>query len=546
MGNKYACDYCRHVRTPTSRVVRVWSAETASDAYLARDTLLAESPAESPDPAVQREFVQREGPFTEYRRTVERHGDEIRDITTFRMVVPWFGWLFRWPVRATLRSHHVGNGTQPRWAPPDRLNAHQVKILGLLAAVSMSSAFVNTLFTQTVNFAADDFGISEQGQSFAGVIVRFGIVLALPFTILADRVGRRRMINLLAWLAPTLASLGALAPNFWALTASQTVARPLGIALDLLIAVAAAEEMPKNSRAYAVSVLAMASGLGAGVAVMTLPLADIGPSAWRLVYVVSLVWLIAAIDVSRRLTETPRFEHVIEIHGVGHTHIDRHRLAIITSVAFMANLFVAPASYFQNRYLDDVRGYSGSGIALFTIATATPASIGFVVGGRVADTTGRRRLLALSLPIATALLVASFTTGGWPMWMAAFGGGLIGGMAYPAFSVYRTELFPTARRAQAGGLIAAMALIGGSIGLLLAGELLDRGWSYGAVMATLAIAQVFAALIVFTTYPETAHRSLEELNPEDASGFQATRPPQRRSGRRHLSGRGDRARSRHG
>ena len=518
MEVKYARDYCSHVLGPASRVERLWpsaaSAATTADskagAFAARDTIVAEQ-----DVGDGR-FVQREGPFAEYSRVVERRGDGVRDVTTFRLVLPWFGWLFRWPVRATLRSTRRERGVQPAWAPPDRLNAHQVMVLGLLAAVSLSSAFVNTLFTQTVNFAADDFGISEQGQGIAGVIVRFGIVLALPFAVLAARVGRRRMIVLLAWLAPTLASLGAIAPNFWALTATQTIARPLGIALDLLIAVAADEEMPKNSRAYAVSVLAMASGLGAGVAVIALPLADIGPGAWRLVYVVSLVWLLAALDVSRRLTETPRFEHVVEIHAIGKAHIDRHRLAIIATVAFTANLFIAPASYFQNRYLSDVRGYSAAGISLFTLATATPASLGFVLGGRVADTTGRRRLLAVSLPAATLLLVASFTVGGWPMWLAAFAGGLVAGMAYPAFAVYRTELFPTGRRGQAGGVIVATALIGGSLGLIAAGVLLDLGWSYGAVMGTLALGQAVAATIVLTSYPETAHRSLEEINPEDA------------------------------
>ena len=58
-----------------------------------------------------------------------------------------------------------------------------------------------------------------------------------------------------------------------------------------------------------------------------IPLADV--ANWRLVYVVSLVWLIVAVDVSRRLTETPRFEHVLEAHQVGRTHVDRRRFAII-------------------------------------------------------------------------------------------------------------------------------------------------------------------------------------------------------------------------
>jgi MFS family permease len=464
----------------------------------------------------QIEFEQAEGPFEEYRRTVVVRDGSVVDLTTYRLDIPWFGWLFRWPVRASLKQRAPGTGAQPAWAPPDRLEPRHLLVLGLLAAVSMSSAFVNTLFTQTVNFAADDFGISEKGQGFAGVIVRCGIVLALPFAVLADRIGRRRMIVLLAWLAPTLASLGALAPNFWVLTATQTVARPLGIALDLLIAVAAAEEMPRNSRAYAVSVLAMASGLGAGIAVMALPLADVGAGGWRYVYVVSLVWLVAAVTVTRRLTETPRFERIVETHHVGDAHIDKKRFAIIASVAFLANLFIAPASYFQNRYLDDVRGFSASGIAIFTLATATPASIGFVLGGRLADTAGRRRVLAISIPLATGGLVLSFVVGGVVMWISAFVGGLLAGIAFPAFSVYRTELFPTGRRGQAGGLIVAMALIGGSIGLLLAGFLIDRGWSYGSTMGLLALAQVVTATVVYTSYPETAHRTLEEINPEDA------------------------------
>lgn len=461
-------------------------------------------------------YEQAEGPFRDYARTVRVEGDEVVDTTTYRLEIPWFGWLFRWPVRHALRHHGAGNGTPPRWAPPDRLEPRHVMVLGLLAAVSMPSAFVNTLFTQTVNFAADDFGISEQGQGIAGVMVRLGIVLALPFAVLADRLGRRRMIVLLAWLAPLLASLGSLAPNFWVLAVSQTIARPLGLALDLLIAVAAAEEMPRNSRAYAVSILAMASGLGAGVAVMSLPLADLGPGGWRFVYVVALVWLTAAVTVSRRLTETPRFEHIVETHHVGDAHIDKKRFAIIAGVAFLANLFIAPASFFQNRYLDDVRGYSAGEISLFTLATATPASIGFVLGGRLADTAGRRRVLATSIPLATGGLVLSFAVGGPVMWGAAFIGGLVAGMAFPAFSVYRTEMFPTGRRGQAGGLIVACALVGGSVGLLLAGFLIDRGWSYGQTMATLAIAQVVTATVVFTTYPETAHKTLEEINPEDA------------------------------
>jgi MFS family permease len=470
-------------------------------------------------------FAQRDGPFTTYERTVTPDGEHVLERTRYRLVVPWFGWLFAVPVRAALARRGrrpteratSSPGAQPTWAPPDRLTPRQVLVLGLLGAASMSSAFVNTLFTQTVNFAADDFHISESGQGIAGVIVRCGIVLALPIAIAADRVGRRRMIVLVAWLAPACAALGAVAPNFTVLVATQTVGRPLGLALDMLVAVVATEEMPRNSRAYAVSVLAMASGLGAGVAVAILPVADLGASGWRLVYVATLIWLLVAADLARRLPETERFE---KPHAVA-PRLARGRFALIGVVAFLANVFVAPASFFQNRYLRDIRGYSAAEIAAFTLCTATPAGLGLVIGGRLADVTGRRRVFALSLPVGTTLLVMSFVVGGPAMWACAFGGGLLGGVAFPALAVYRTELFPTGNRGRAAGFVTALALVGGSLGLVATGELVDRGWSYGEVMVMLALAQVVTAAIVVLSYPETAHRDLDELNPEDRVGLSA-------------------------
>jgi MFS family permease len=161
-----------------------------------------------------------------------------------------------------------------------------------------------------------------------------------------------------------------------------------------------------------------------------------------------------------------------------------------------------------------VRGFSAGLISVFTISTATPAALGFVVGGKMADVHGRRRILVLAIPIATSMLVWSFAVSGFGLWFGAFGAGFIGGIAYPAFAVYRTELFPTGNRSRAAGLITAAALVGGSIGLLLSGRLLDLGWSYGTTMAVMAIGQVVAVVIIVSRYPETAHRDLDELNPE--------------------------------
>jgi MFS family permease len=469
-------------------------------------------------------FVQDHGPLRHYDRRLRPSADGgLDEVTEYQVGLPWFGWAFAPLVRRAIRhrprpvhldpssSHEAGE--QPWWAPPDRLDQRQAQVLGLLAAASLCAAFVNTLFTQTVNFAAKDFGVGNSGQGVAGTVVRAGIVIALPCVVLADRIGRRRMIQFTATAAPLCCALGAFAPSFALLTASQAVGRPLGLALDLLIAVAAAEEMPRNSRAYAVSVLAMASGLGAGICVMALRLADLGAGAWRLVYLVALIWLLVAADLARRLPETKRFE--AHRHDAVRHHIDRRRLTALSAAAFFGNLFVAPASFFQNRYLEEVRGYSGGGIALFTVATATPAGIGILAGGRLADHYGRRILGAVSLVVGTAIYLCSFAVGGRLMWAAALVGGVVIGLSVPALGVYRGELFPTGGRSLAGYAVTVSALLSGSLSVLVTGPLLDRGASHVEVLGVFALGQLVVAAIVLLAFPETAHRELEELNPED-------------------------------
>jgi len=502
-----------HVRT----VERTWPDEPAVAAALAlpRDDIVRERPGTAP-----LTFEQTEGPFLDYaRRITPAAGGALRETTSYRWSLPWFAWLFTLPLRWTIgrrfappgRRHHPHGAPTPFWAPPDRLDPRQLRVLGLLAAASMSSAFVNTLFTQTVNFAADDYGITDTGVGVAGAVVRAGIVFVLPVAVLADRIGRRRVVTAMAVAAPLVTAAGAVAPSFGLLVATQTIGRPIGLALDFLVAVVATEEMPRNSRAYAVSVLAMASGLGAGVAVMALPLADVSAGSWRYVYVVSLVWLAVAVSIARGLPETARFQrpHVVA------PALDRRRFGVLATAAFLGNVFVAPASLFQNGYLDEERGYSATLIAVFTLTTATPAALGLIVGGRLADIGGRRRIIALGVPATAGFLVLSYSVGGPLMWIAVFLAGLCGGITYPALAVYRTELFPTGNRSRGAGLLTAAALLGGIGGLLAMGSLLDRGWTHGRVIALLAVGQLAVVVIVAGWYPETAHRELEELNPLD-------------------------------
>ena len=388
----------------------------------------------------------------------------------------------------------------------------------LVGLASMSAAFTNTLFTQTVAFAADEFNISQSGQGIGAAIVRFGIIICLPLVANADRHGRRPMMIALAWAAPIISAFGAIAPSYSFLVATQAIGRPLGLTLDILIAVVAIEEMPRNGRAYATGVLALLSGIGGGVAVASLPLADLGITAWRLVYLVGLVWVIVAIALMRWLPESQRFEKHVSIpleQRIKSLTVMRKNLGRICSVVFLTNLYIATASIFQNRYLKDDRGYSAALVAIFTVATSSPASLGLILGGRIADERGRRILGTLLVPIGAFLLALSVSVSGPLMWIVAILGGFAFGLSYPALAVYRGEMFPTGVRGLAGGIIMTSALVGGSFGLIGAGRVLDTGVSYGTVMMTLVLGPLIASIVVWFRYPETAHLELEDITTEN-------------------------------
>jgi MFS family permease len=177
-------------------------------------------------------------------------------------------------------------------------------------------------------------------------------------------------------------------------------------------------------------------------------------------------------------------------------------------------MFIASASVYFVNYLRDEHNYDALMVSVFTIVTAMPAGLGLIIGGRVADQRGRRLVGAFSLAIGTLLVVVAFATAGSTMWISQIIGGFFLGISYPALGVYRGEMFPTAHRSAGAATVTACGLIGGSLGLIAAGQLLARGWSYGEVMAALALAPLLVMVIVLTKFPETVHRELEDITPD--------------------------------
>lgn len=468
------------------------------------------------------------GPYDHYVRTIEvvpelqpNGTHRVTERVEFKLAIPIWGALFRGIVARTFRRREVVASTgdhepkaAPWWSPPDLLDARASRMVALLATLSMVTGYLGTVISQTITFAADQFDASKSAQGATLAAARTGVLLSLLLMVIADRRGRQRLMVVCTVGGIVAAAIGALSPNLVFLGSSQFLSRSFATALTLLIAVVAAEEMPKGARAYAASVIAMTGALGAGGAVILLPLADLDPNGWRAIYLAPLLAMPFYVRIASRVPESRRFVRPhARVTMAGH----RGRLALLGASTFFGVLFLAPATQFQNDFLRDDHGFSALGITIFTICTNTPAGIGIVVGGRLADLKGRRVVGAIGTFGGAVLLASAYHVSGPWLWLAWVCGSIVAAMTVPALAVYGPELFPTALRGRANGLITLTGVAGGAIGLSVAGRLGDHFDSLGPGLTMLAAGPVVVALLVLTLYPETAHMELEELNPEDAA-----------------------------
>jgi MFS family permease len=290
------------------------------------------------------------------------------------------------------------------------------------------------------------------------------------------------------------------------------VVRTLVSASTVLLTVTAAEEMPAGTRAYGISLLGLCGAGGVGICLFALPLADLGDSAWRILYAIPILGLPLIRAVARHLPETRRFDVQHPEVALG-THA--RRLWLLAVSAFLLNLFKDPASQLLNDFLRDERGYSAAGISSFNVATNLPGFFGVVIGGVIADRFGRRGIGAVAVLAGALFTVTQMHSSGAAMWGWSIVASTIGAAAIPALGVYGPELFPTSLRGRANGVIAVVGVLGTIVGLVTAGYLSDRWDGLAPALTLLSIGPLVMAGLVIAFFPETARLELEELNPED-------------------------------
>lgn len=484
-----------------------------------RNDLVEEAAIEGSDNLA---FEAVEGPFKRYERTLTIGPADVdgtrpvEERIDFRLDVPFWTVLITPLAWWSLRRRH--DDKMPWWSPPEIFDRRSARIAALMCSMAILAGYLGTLLSQTITFAARDFG-SGQETGDQGVVLaaaRIGIFITVYIVARADRDGRRKILLGSAIGGSVLAVLTALSTSLWTYGLTQAMARSLSTALALLIGIIAAEETPPGSRAYVTSVIAMVGGLGSGMVIWFLPLADISDGSWRLIFLVPALGVPLTLAVGRHLPESKRFVEVQERVREADKSVWGKRLVLLGATALLLSMFTAPGSQFENQYLREERGFSATKISLYQLITGTPIGIGILVGGRLADTRGRRIVGASAVVLGAFFLILRYSNEGWPLWFAGIAGGIIGPAAIPALGVYSPELFGTANRGKASGLITIIGVAGSVIGLLSVGFLVERFGSFGPVFLLLGIGPLLVAFLILRFFPETAGQTLEDINPEDA------------------------------
>jgi len=413
---------------------------------------------------------------------------------------------------------------------PPALSRHQWRVMGLIAVVNIFDQYDLMLFSLALKQIQADLAIPEHQVGELGAIIRLGALPAFLFGVLADRIGRRRVLLLTIVAYTVLTGATAFAPDARTFVVLQFGARVFAVAEVMLAYVVIAEELDPEARGWGAGALAALGALGSGLALALFALVDVLPMGWRALYLIGLAPLLLIAWLRRSLPEPERYAEHARTRAeeptsagalrpvVDLVRMYPGRMLMIAAVIFLLNFAENAAGFFGPKYLQEAHGWAPWHYSLLGVAGGFVGIFGGAFAGRLSDRHGRRRIAALFL-VAHPLAVLGFYQGaGWPlvpMWIGMVFSGMAGGVVLAAFG---NELFPTSYRSTASGARVIVATLGGVLGLWTESLLYGVFQSHWTAISVLVCVALVAPILVAAFFPETSGRALEETAPERPAG----------------------------
>jgi MFS family permease len=380
-----------------------------------------------------------------------------------------------------------------------------------LLLAGLASFFVS-LDSSTLTLAlpaiSHDFHAGVPALSDMGSVLALGALAGLPLGVLADRVGRRRLLILGVAGFSLLNVASGFAGDLATLTGLRLAASCLESAASAVAVVFVVEEVPSELRGLAVSGLTIAAGAGIGVTTLLWPL--LTPN-WRAMYFVGGAGVMAAVLLAFRLRESQTWTRARRA-GTRPSRLLlarpwRRRLAVMLAAAALGALFYTPAGMFVVLFGSRL-GLAAAALSAVIVVSGILSIPAFPIGGRLSDRFGRRRLAPL-LTLATALFAGFTFLGGAPgYWAGNVIWSVLASAVEPVVGAWYGELFPTRARATSEAMRAVAVAGGGIAGLQLVAALTPRV-GLGVALAACVAAPVLAAGLLLLL-PETRAEPLPD------------------------------------
>jgi len=393
----------------------------------------------------------------------------------------------------------------PRFVrPPVPPVRSDVRIVSLTAVMAYVQGYAFAQAANNVPFIRRSLAETAAQMSLLLAITRMGAIAAVVLSLAGDRGGRRRILLFSYGVMAVASAATATADTALWFTVWQSITRMTGSSVSVLSLVMLAETLQPGLRAYGIAVFGAAVSFGAGSALVAVPINDLGPDMWRVLFAVTLLGLLALPALVKRVAESPLFgsgsvESALWAPLRGGA---ARRFWPVAAVSFLAAAFAATASSFSMERLVDNLGLSTIVAVLILAIGGTVGGIGFFAGGRLADTWGRRPTTAMALLSAGVGGIGLYRleSPGLLVLAAALSG--FGAFAIvPSLGALRNEVFPTSIRATAAMWLNSAGVMGAVFGLAL-GKHLIGNFGLSTTVTLLSIGMAVAALLMMLV-PET-------------------------------------------
>jgi putative MFS transporter len=406
------------------------------------------------------------------------------------------------------------------------MSAHERNVLVATCLSSLGSFYTMAVTAFALPQIQRGLAIPEDEVGSLFALLRFGAVFSLVLGVLADRMGRRRLL-----IASVVGCALCNIATAFAQTGMQFALLQLGSRLFLgaqvlLAGVVVSEELSASNRGWGIGVLTAVGGMGGALTLLAYAFVDYLPYGWRSLFVLGGFGLLWVPWLWRSLQETRRFaEHQEQVEisapSVAAWHplrdivrLHAWRLAALVGVIVPVALILEPGSVFISKHLQDDLGYSPGQVGLFVALCGIAAPLGNMLSGVLTDRFGRRPgtivvslLLSLGIAVFYNAEGVAFVGLGLALLMLSMGGIQVLHIALA------TELFPTAFRSTAAGIREAVGTLGASMGLVILSSLYGATSSHSISITWLLVLTPIAPIILLFV-PETAGRELEEIAPD--------------------------------